>query len=638
MFKWRAAIVQQTYGIFPSTRIQSDPLEEVRFIPLYMDLPEKIKLLPTQPGVYQFKDALGEIIYVGKAKSLKNRVQSYFLKNTGHTGRTRVMVRRITDLSFIVVETELDALLLENNLIKQYQPRYNVMLKDDKTYPWICIKSEPFPRIFATRTKIDDGSVYYGPYASVKMMRTLLNLIRQLYKIRTCNYDLKPKNIAKGKFKVCLEYHLGNCLGPCEGLQPQADYDFQVEDIREIIKGNIASVIRILKERMKNMAEELAFEQAQMIKEKIDILQNYRSKSAVVSSSIDDVDVFSVTSDLSSGYVNFMKVIDGAVIQSHTMAFKKRMEETDSEILELGIAEVRNQFGSLAKEILVPFVPEIALEEHRLTVPQRGDKYKLLELSTRNAKYYMLDKQRQTKFADPEQHTNRILEQMKVDLRLQELPRHIECFDNSNFHGTNAVAACVVFKDAKPSKKDYRHFNIKTVVGSDDFASMAEVVFRRYKRLVEENEALPQLIVVDGGKGQLSAALESLNVLGLRGKIAIIGIAKRLEEIYYPGDSMPMFIDKRSETLKILQQLRNEAHRFGITHHRNKRSKAAFKTELTEIPGIGKNTAEQLLQNFQSVARLRKAEHNEIEKVVGKSRAQAVKIWFEQNPSVEESV
>lgn len=593
-----------------------------------MDLSEKIKLLPKKPGVYQFKDSEGTIIYVGKAKSLRNRVNSYFLKNGGHTGRTRVMVKRIADLEFIVVQNELDALLLENNLIKKYQPRYNVLLKDDKTYPWICIKNEPYPRIFPTRTKTEDGSLYFGPYASVRMMKTLLNLIRQLYKIRTCNYDMKAENIQKGKFKVCLEYHIGNCLGPCEGHQSREAYESQIEDIREIIKGNISSVIRILKERMATYADALEFENAQAIKEKIDMLQNYRSKSAIVNPNIGDIDVFTVTSDLNSGYVNYMKVIDGAVVQSHTMTFKKRLEESDLELLESGIAEIRQQFGALAKELLVPSAPEIELPGHKFTVPQRGDKHTLLELSMRNAKYYMLDKQRQTKFADPEKHTNRILDQMMKDLRLKSPPRHIEGFDNSNLQGTNAVSACVVFRDAKPSKKDYRHFNIKTVVGADDFASMAEVVFRRYKRMLEEKESLPDLIVIDGGKGQLSSALESLEKLGLRGKIPIIGIAKRLEEIYYPGDSAPLYIDKKSETLKVLQHIRNESHRFGITHHRNKRSKATFKTELTEIPGIGASTATLLLQKFQSVARLKKATAEEIESAIGKSRAKAIAAWF----------
>lgn len=594
-----------------------------------MNIADKIKLLPSNPGVYQFKDDTGKIIYIGKARSLKSRVNSYFAKHGGHSGKTRVMIKRISDLSFIVVESELDALLLENSLIKKYQPRYNVMLKDDKTYPWLCIKNERFPRVFPTRTKIEDGSEYFGPYASVKMMKTLLKLIRQIYKIRTCKYDLSASNIEKGKFKVCLEYHIGNCLGPCEGLQDHEDYTSQIEQIKQIIKGNVTEVIHRLEKIMTEYSENLAFEKAQNVKEKIDILRGYKSKSAVVNPSISNVDVFSISSDMVNAYVNYMRVVDGSVIQSHTMTFKKRLQENDAHIISLAIAEVRNVYQSLSKEILVTDLPEIELEGHRVSIPQRGDKRKLLELSMRNARYFMLDKQRQSKFADPEKHTTRILEQMKKDLRLSELPTHIECFDNSNFQGTNAVAACVVFKDAKPSKKDYRHFNIKTVEGPDDFASMKEVVYRRYKRLLEEGEDLPQLVVVDGGKGQLSSAVESLDELGLRGKIAIVGIAKKLEEIFYPGDSLPLYIDKKSETLKVLQHARNEAHRFGITHHRNKRSKAAIKSELTDIPGIGKATSEVLLQTFQSVSRIKKASLSDLQKAIGPAKADVVRRWFD---------
>jgi len=593
-----------------------------------MDLSEKIKLLPRKPGVYQFRDDTDKIIYIGKAKNLRNRVRSYFLKNGGHSGRTRLMVKRIKDFTFIVVESELDALLLENNLIKKYLPRYNVLLKDDKTFPWICIKNERFPRVFATRSKINDGSEYFGPYASVVMMKTLLNLIRRLYKIRTCKYDLSEKNIEKGKFKVCLEYHIGNCLGPCEGFQSQADYLIQISDIKQIIKGNIGSVIGILEDRMAVYAEKMEYERAHVLKEKIDILQRYKSKSTIVNPSINNVDVLTVVSDLHNGYVNYLKVVDGAVIQSHTMAYKKKLEETDADLLQMGIAEVLLQFDALAKEILIPEAIEMKLENHSFAVPQRGDKKKLIELSTRNAKYFMLDKQKQTRFADPEKHTERIMEQMRKDLRLSEKPHHIECFDNSNFQGTNAVAACVVFRDGKPSKKEYRHFNIKTVIGPDDFASMKEVVFRRYRRMLDEGEALPQLIVVDGGKGQLSSAVESIDELGIRGKVAIIGIAKRLEEIFYPGDSAPLYIDKKSETLKILQNARNEAHRFGITHHRNKRSKNTFKTELTDIPSIGKATAEELLLKFQSVTRIKKASLTEISDAIGPAKAEAVRTWF----------
>lgn len=594
-----------------------------------MELSEKIKLLPSGPGVYQFRDKSNKIIYIGKAKNLRSRVRSYFLKNAGHSGRTRVMVKRITDLTYIVVDTELDALLLENNLIKAHQPRYNVLLKDDKTYPWICIKNERFPRIFATRNRIDDGSEYYGPYASVTMMRTLLTLIRQLYKIRTCNYVLSEKNIKAGKFKVCLEYHIGNCKGPCEGLQSHEDYMQQIEEIREIIKGNISSVIHILEKRMLNHAEKLEYELAHEIKEQIDILNKYKSKSTVVNPALSNVDVFTVVSDLHNGYVNYFKVVDGAIIQSHTIMYRKRLEESDRDLLEMGIAEVRVRFQSLAKEIIVPEEVELELEGHHFTVPQRGDKKKLLDLSLRNAKYFMLDHQKQTRFTNPEQHIDRLMEQMKRDLRLKVEPRHIECFDNSNLHGTNPVAACVVFRNGKPSKKEYRHFNIKTVVGSDDYASMREVVFRRYRRLLDEDEPLPQLILIDGGKGQLSAANDSLRELGIKGKVATIGIAEKLEEIFYPGDSVPLYIDKRSETLKVLQHARNEAHRFGLAHHRDKRSKNTFKTELTDIPGIGKATAQQLLTQFQSVTRIKKASLEEIAKVVGPLRAKSIKTWFD---------
>lgn len=565
---------------------------------------------------------------MGKAKNLRNRVSAYFSKDGGHSGRTRVMVRKIVDFSFIVVANELDALLLENNLIKELQPRYNVLLKDDKTYPWLCIKNETFPRVFSTRTKIPDGSEYFGPYASVKTMNTLLRLIRRLYKIRTCKYDLSPSNIEKGKFKVCLEYHIGNCLGPCEGLQSREEYDAQMDDIRDIIKGNISSVVKVLKERMEGFAERMEFEKAQYIKEKLETLQNYRSKSTIVNPAVGNVDVLAVASDLHAGYVNYMKVVDGAVIQSHTMNFRKKLEETDETLLIAALAEVKGGGADLARDVLVPLELDVQLEGHRLSVPQRGDKRKLLELSERNAKYFMLDKQKQTRFTDPDRHTRRVLEQMQRDLRLSELPQHIEGFDNSNLQGTNAVSACVVFKDGKPSKKDYRHYNVKTVEGPDDFASMREVVYRRYKRLLEEGEPLPQLIVIDGGKGQLSASLESLDELGLRGKVAIIGIAKRLEEIYYPGDTAPLYIDKKSETLKVLQHIRNESHRFGITHHRNKRSKATIKTELTDIPGIGQEMAHKLLGTFRSVNGVKKAAFSEIEKVVGTSRAKAVVAWF----------
>lgn len=594
-----------------------------------MDLTEKIKLLPRKPGVYQFKDSEGTIIYVGKAKSLRSRVASYFMKHGGHSGRTRVMIRKIDDFSFLVVETELDALLLENNLIKKYNPRYNVALKDDKTFPWLCIKNERFPSIFPTRTKFADGSEYFGPYASVKTMKTLLKLIRRMYKIRTCKYDLSRSNIEKGKFKVCLEYHIGNCLGPCEGKQTEADYMAQINDIREIIKGNVSGVISHLEERMNFHSEKLEFELAHDMKDKIDQLNSYKSKSTIVNPSVGNVDVFGLVTDIHNAYVNFMKVVDGSIIQSHTMTFKKRLDESDEELITKGIAEIKAAYDTLFKDILVGVKPDIDTEQYRFTLPQRGDKKKLLELSERNAKYYMMDRHKQTKFADPAKNTERIMEQMKKDLRLSEAPTHLECFDNSNFQGTNAVAACVVFRNGKPSKKEYRHYNIKTVEGPDDFASMKEVVYRRYKRLLDEGEELPQLIIVDGGKGQLSSALESIDQLGIRGKVAIVGIAKRLEEIYYPGDTAPLYVNKASETLKIIQHARNEAHRFGITHHRNKRSKGAIQTELTAIPGIGEATAQQLLKRFTSVKRLKETSLEEIANEIGPVKAKAVRTWFD---------
>jgi excinuclease ABC subunit C len=594
-----------------------------------VDLTEKIKLLPRKPGVYQFKNSVGIIIYVGKAKSLRNRVNSYFLKNGGHSGKTRVMIKRIVDFSFVVVESELDALLLENNLIKKYNPRYNVALKDDKTFPWLCIKNERFPSIFPTRTKVKDGSEYFGPYASVKTMKTLLALIRRIYKIRTCKYDLSQSSIEKGKFKVCLEYHIGNCLGPCEGKQTEDDYMTQIKDIREIIKGNVSGVIAHLESQMKFYSEKLEFELAHDIKDKIDQLNSYKSKSTIVNPAVGNVDVFGLVTDVHNAYVNFMKVVDGSIIQSHTLTFKKRLDESDEELITQGIAEIKAEYDLLFKDIIVGVKPDVDIEEHRFTVPQRGDKKKLLELSERNAKYYMMDRHKQTKFADPEKNTERIMEQMKKDLRLQEAPTHLECFDNSNFQGTNAVGACVVFRNGKPSKKEYRNFNIKTVDGPDDFASMKEVVYRRYKRLLNEGETLPQLIIVDGGKGQLSSALESLDELGIRGKVAIVGIAKRLEEVFYPGDTAPLYIDKASETLKVLQHARNEAHRFGITHHRNKRSNSAIQTELTSIPGIGEATAQQLLKRFTSVKRIKEMSLEDISNEIGPSKAKALKTWFD---------
>lgn len=583
-----------------------------------------LKTLPNKPGVYQHLDKEGKIIYIGKAKNLKKRVSSYFSK-THDNARTYMLVKRIVDVRTIVTETEFDALLLENNLIKEHQPKYNVNLKDDKTYPWICIKNERFPRIFSTRNPIKDGSEYFGPYASVRVMRTVLDLIRQLYKLRTCNLQLSEENIEAGKYKVCLEYHIKNCLGPCEGLQSEEDYSKDVTSAKEIIKGNISAVLKHLKEQMAHHAESLEFEQAQAVKEKIDLLQKYQAKSTIVNPSITDVDVFSVISDAEYGYVNYLKIIEGAIVQAHTVELKKKLDEPDSALLEVSIPEIRQLFKSQSKEIYLSEEIDIDIPEVKIHVPQRGDKKHIVDMSVRNARYHRSERLKNIQIIDPDRHTKRLMQQMKTDLRMSEEPRHIECFDNSNFQGTHPVAACVVFKDGKPSKKDYRHFNIKTVVGPDDFASMEEIIHRRYSRLLNEGEDLPQLIIIDGGKGQLGAALKSLELLGLRGKIAIIGIAKRLEEIYFPGDSVPLYLDKRSETLKVIQQARNEAHRFGITFHRQKRSKSAVKSILEEIPGVGPSTVQALLKTFKSAKRVKEANKEALIAAVGKAKAD--KIW-----------
>jgi len=597
-------------------------------VKLSKDLSQKIKAAPKKPGIYQYYDKEGKLLYVGKAKSLKSRVASYFNSDSGKSGRIKLLVSKIRDVKYILTDSEMDALLLENNLIKTHQPRYNVMLKDDKTYPWICIKNEPFPRIFKTRTLIKDGSEYYGPYASVSMMNTILDLIRKNYKLRTCAYHLSKENIDKGKFKICLEYHIGNCKAPCEGLQSKEDYDQNIDEIRNIIKGNVNVVKNELKQSMAAAVETLDFEEAQKLKVKLEAFEKFQSKSTVVSPTIHNVDVFSMVQNEDLTYVNYMKVNSGAIIQGHTLELKKRLEESKSELLEIAITEMRDRFKSTSKEIIVPFIPDFEMEGMQFHQPQRGDKRKLLELSERNAKYFMLERRKQHEKVDPERHTKRILEGIKKDMRLQELPVHIECFDNSNIQGSNPVAACVVFKNAKPSKKDYRHFNIKTVVGPDDYASMEEVVYRRYKRLLAEDEPLPQLIVIDGGKGQLSSSLTALERLGLRGKIAIVGIAKRLEEIFYPGDKYPLFLDKTSETLKVMQHLRNEAHRFGITFHRNQRSKNGIQTELSNIEGIGPKTIRDLLRKFKSVKRVKQATKKELEEVVPLRRAQSVWRYF----------
>ena len=589
----------------------------------------QLKTLPENPGVYQYFDKNGRILYVGKAKNLKKRVTSYFTKNND-SRRIRVMVNKIHEIRHIVVASETDALLLENNLIKKLQPRFNVMLKDDKTYPWICIKNERFPRVFPTRRLVKDGSEYFGPYTSFKTVNTLLDLIKGLYQLRTCNYDLSEEKIQHGKYKVCLEYHLGNCLGPCEAHESEAEYLKKIEAIRQIVKGNFKDSLNEFRQQMKEHAEKMEFEEAQKIKTKIDVLENYQAKSTVVNPKINNVDVFSIVSDEEYGYVNFLQLSHGAIIRAHTIELKKKLDETEKELLELGIIEIRQRFNSTAREIYVPFKVD-AGEDIKVTVPKLGDKKQIVELSTRNAKYFRQDRFKQMKIVDPDRHVNRIMAQMKKDLRLKEEPRHIECFDNSNIQGSNPVAACVVFKDGKPSKKDYRKFNIKTVEGPNDFASMEEVVFRRYRRLLDEGEPLPQLVIVDGGKGQLSSGVKALEVLGLRGKIAIIGIAKRLEEIFYPGDSIPLYLDKKSESLKIIQHLRNEAHRFGITFHRQKRSSTALNTELEEIPGIGEKTVVELLKHFRSLKRVKEASQEELAAVIGQSKAGIILNHYQEN-------
>ena len=582
----------------------------------------QIQTLPDAPGVYQYYDKEDRILYVGKAKNLKKRVASYFNK-IHETAKTNVLVKKIVTIKHIVVPTETDALLLENNLIKTLQPRYNVMLRDDKSYPWICIKKEAFPRIFPTRRMVKDGSEYFGPYTCFKTVNTILDLIKELYPLRTCNYDLSQKNIQNNKFKVCLEYHIGNCKGPCEANETEENYQKQVDAIREILKGNFKESQREFKRLMNDFASKMQFEEAQKIKEKIDVLENYQSRSTIINPKITNIDVFSIVSDESAAFVNFLQISHGSIIRSHTLEIKKKLDESDEELLELAITELRDRFHLLSKEIIVPFPVNLG-ENIKITIPQLGDKKQILDLSIRNAKFYRMDQLKQLQIVDPERHSNRIMAQMQKDLRLSEEPRHIECFDNSNIQGTNPVSACVVFKDGKPSKKDYRHFNIKSVIGPDDFASMEEVVFRRYKRMLEEKHPLPQLIIIDGGKGQLSSALKSIDELGLRGKIAIIGIAKRLEELFFPGDSVPLYLDKKSETLKVIQHLRNEAHRFGITFHRDKRSKSALNSSIETIPGIGEKTMLTLIKHFKSVKRLKLASEKEISEVVGISKAKKI--------------
>ncbi|MCZ2083178.1 MAG: excinuclease ABC subunit UvrC [Flavobacteriales bacterium] len=594
------------------------------------DLELQLKTLPSDPGVYRYYDKNGNLLYVGKAKNLKKRVLSYFNKNQAGY-RTRIMVAKIFRLETTVVNSEYDALLLENNLIKEHQPFYNVMLKDDKTYPWICIKNEDFPRVFLTRTKIKDGSEYFGPYAKVRPAKVLLDTIKHLYKIRTCNLNLSPKKIAEGKYKVCLEYHIKNCEGPCEMLEMKEHYDKKIEAIRGIVKGDFRTAKEYLINQMMVFAENLEFENAQAIKERIDLLEDYQHKHTVVNPNIDDVDVFGMTSDETAAYINYFKIQNGNIIQSFTTEIKKILEESDEDILEEAMIEIRQKFDSNSKEILIPFHLSLEIPNVKLIVPKMGDKKRIIELSEKNAKEYRVEKLKQVQIVDPERHTNRIMAEMQKLLRMPTEPRHIEGFDNSNIQGTNPVSACVVFKDGKPSKADYRIFHPKTVVGPDDYKTMEEVIYRRYKRVLEEAEPLPQLILIDGGKGQLSSAVKSLKLLGLYGKITIIGIAKRLEEIYFPEDSIPLYLDKKSETLKILQRVRDESHRFGVKHHRTRRTNSTIKSELDGIPGVGEKTVELLLQKLKSVKRVKESNLETLEEILGKSKGKVVWEYFNSN-------
>lgn len=591
------------------------------------DIKNTLAVIPHQPGCYQFMDEKGTVIYVGKAKDLKKRVSSYFNKVQEHP-KTRILVRKISKIKYIVVNTEEDTFLLENNLIKQLKPRYNVMLKDDKSYPSIVIKNEFFPRVYKTRNIVKDGSKYYGPYTSVQSVNALLELIRRIYKVRTCRLNLSPENIAAGKFKVCLEYHIKRCEGPCEGLQSMESYQKNIGEITEILKGNINLIEKQIEEKMQLLSQEMRYEEAHELKEKMLLIQNFREKSQVISNINYNLDVFSIEEDEHAAFINYLHVVNGAINQAYTFEYRKKLDETPEELLGMGILEMRQRFGSDSKEIIVPFIPELKMQGVEFMVPQRGEKRSLLSLSEKNVKQYKIDKLKRAEMLNPEQRTTRILKTVQKDLRLKELPWHIECFDNSNIQGTNPVAACVVFKKAKPSKKDYRHFNIKSVTGPDDYASMREIVERRYARLLNEGSPLPQLIVIDGGKGQLHAAVESLQKIGLYGKIAVIGIAKRLEEIYYPGDSVPLYIDKNSETLKLIQQLRDEAHRFGITFHRQKRSKSQLVSELDGIKGIGPETKKKLLTHFKSIKRLKEANEEEIAVIAGKNKASILMNWI----------
>ena len=602
-----------------------------------MDKPVKISahiksllsVMPDKPGVYQYFDSNGNLIYVGKAKNLKKRVSSYF---TGKNyGKTKILVSKIAEIEHIVVDCESDALLLENNLIKNHMPRYNIMLKDDKTFPWICVKNEPFPRVFSTRNIIHDGSDYFGPYTTVGMVKTLLELLKNLYPLRTCSYKLTPENIKKGKIKVCLEYHLGNCKGPCEGLQSEEEYEKLINQVKNILKGNIQEVLEYLKKLMREYATGLKYEEADIIKEKTKTLEKYRSRSTIVSLRIRDVDVFSIIDDKNRAYVNYLKVIKGAVIQSHTVEIKKKLDETKEEILAIVIIDIMHRFGSKAKELILPFQPDTELKDVKITIPQRGDKKKLLDLSKRNVWYYRRGIEKLLEGSKKSVRQEKKLEQLQKDLRIKKLPTHIECFDNSNIQGASPVAACVVFRNGIPLKREYRHYNIKTVLGANDYASMGEVVYRRYSRLLNEKKSLPQLVIIDGGKGQLNAAVESLEKLKIQNELVIIGIAKRLEEIFFPSDPVPLYLDKNAYSLKIIQNMRNEAHRFGISFHRQKRSIKFLGSEIDQINGIGKESLKKLFQKFKSVDEIKKSDREELEKVIGKAKTRILLKYFKNH-------
>lgn len=599
-------------------------------------LKEKISILPTTPGVYTYYDAEGTVIYVGKAKNLKRRVSSYF-NRTHDSLRTNLLVRAIADMSYIVVPTEQDALNLENSMIKEYKPRYNVLLKDDKSYPWICVTKEHYPRVFMTRHRIKDGSKYYGPYTEAGTAKAVLSLISQLYPLRTCRHQITPEYIDRGKGRLCLEYHLKKCLGCCKGMVSQEEYARYIESVKQILNGETRELMDYLKSEMTARAEELKFEEAQHLKEQYQLVERYRAKSVIISQVLDDIDVFGVDDDDRNVYVNYMHLRRGAVVRSVTLRYTRRLEETVAEILAYAMNEVSQRLGAVYDEVVVPEIPDVQFDGVTFTIPQRGDRAKLLDVSTRNARQAKIDYLKHLEKVDPEQRTERLMERMKADFRLSEQPRHIECFDNSNIQGTNPVASCVVFKNGKPSKKDYRHFNIKTVEGPDDFASMKEVLTRRYTRLMNEGEPLPQLIVVDGGKGQLSSAVEALDEIGLRGVIAVVGIAKRLEEIYFPGDSVPLYIDKNSESLRVVQHLRDEAHRFGITHHRNRRSKSQTVSILDSIPGVGEATRISLMKHFRSVKKISEATEDSLAEVVGKAKARTIRQFFIDRTSAEEA-